>query len=289
MEDGGCPRKETKRGWKRFFKKGLFDGDDVTEEGIISLANEGMEQGVILDSEVEMIHNIFEYSDKDVRDIMTHRKHIAALDGNMTFHQMLEFIKEENYSRYPVYQDDIDNIIGAVHIKDILNLILKQDVMEQKISEIEDLIFEIPFIPETRNINTLFKGMQSKKTHMAIVVDEYGQTSGLATMEDIIEEIMGDIEDEHDEDEQTIVKESEDCYTMDGMASLDEVCELLGIEDDDEELKEFDTLNGLLVSLIDKIPSDGETFVVEAYGCVFDVKLVENKMIKTVKVKKEDK
>lgn len=286
MDDGGCPRKDNKRGWKRFFKKGFFDGDDVTEEGIISLANEGMEQGVILDSEVEMIHNIFEYSDKEAHDIMTHRKHIAALDGNMTFHHMLEFIKEENYSRYPVYMDDIDNIIGAVHIKDILNLILNQDVMDQSISEIKDLIYEIPFIPETRNINTLFKGMQSKKTHMAIVIDEYGQTSGLVTMEDIIEEIMGEIEDEHDDEEQIIVKEADDCYTMDGMAPLDEVCELLGIED--EELDEFDTLNGYLVSLIDKIPSDGETFVVQAFGYEFDVKLVEDKMIKTVKVKKQD-
>lgn len=286
MDDGGCPRKDTKRGWKRFFKKGFFEGDDVTEEGIISLANEGMEQGVILDSEVEMIHNIFEYSDMDAKDIMTHRKHIAALEGSMTFRQMLEFVMNENYSRYPVYQDTIDNIIGAIHIKDVLNLILKEDVMDQPITEIDGLIYEIPFIPETRNINTLFKGMQSKKTHMAIVVDEYGQTSGLVTMEDIIEEIMGEIEDEHDEEEQVIAKEPDGSYSMDGMAPLSEVCEVLGIED--EELEEFDTLNGFLVSLIDKIPADGETFQVKAYGFLFHVTLVENKMIKTVKVKKEN-
>lgn len=286
MDDGGCPRKDTKRGWKRFFKKGFFEGDDVTEEGIISLANEGMEQGVILDSEVEMIHNIFEYSDMDAKDIMTHRKHIAALEGSMTFRQMLEFVMNENYSRYPVYQDSIDNIVGAIHIKDVLNLILKEDVMDQPITEIDGLIYEIPFIPETRNINTLFKGMQSKKTHMAIVVDEYGQTSGLVTMEDIIEEIMGEIEDEHDEEEQIIVKEPDGSYSMDGMAPLSVVCEVLGIED--EELEEFDTLNGFLVSLIDKIPADGETFQVKAYGFLFHVTLVENKMIKTVKVKKEN-
>lgn len=285
MDDGGCPRKDTKRGWKRFFKKGNYDGEDV-EEGIISLAREGHEQGVILDSEVEMIHNIFEFNDTDARDIMTHRKHIAALDGNMTFREMLHFIEEQNYSRYPVYQDDIDNIIGVVHIKDILNLILKNEIMDQPIIELKDLIHEITFIPETRNINTLFKGMQSKKTHMVIVVDEYGQTSGLVTMEDIIEEIMGDIEDEHDEEEQNIITESDGVYIMDGLAPLDEVCELLGIED--EELEEFDTLNGFLVSLIDKIPADGETFKVEAFGFEFDVQLVENKMIKTVKVKKQD-
>lgn len=285
MDDVGSPRKEIKRGWMRLFKKGNLEGDAV-EEGIISLAMEGHEQGVILDSEVEMIHNIFEFNDTDARDIMTHRKHIAALDCNMTFREMLEFIEEENYSRYPVYQDDIDNIIGVVHIKDILNLILKQGIMEQPILQLEDLIHEITFIPETRNINNLFKNMQSKKTHMVIVVDEYGQTSGLVTMEDIIEEIMGEIEDEHDEEEQSIIAESNGVYTMDGMAPLDEVCELLEIED--EELEEFDTLNGFLVSLIDKIPGDDETFQVEAFGFEFDVILVENKMIKTVKVKKKD-
>ena len=285
MDDGGSPRKEVKRGLMRFFKKGTYDGDDV-EEGIISLAMEGHEQGVILDSEVEMIHNIFEFNDTDAKDIMTHRKHIAALDASMTFREMLQFIEGENYSRYPVYQDDIDNIIGVVHIKDILNLILKQEIMDQPISQLEDLIHEITFIPETRNINTLFKGMQLKKTHMVIVVDEYGQTSGLVTMEDIIEEIMGDIEDEHDEEEQNIITESEGVYIMDGMAPLDEVCELLDIED--EELEEFDTLNGYLVSIIDKIPSDDETFQLQAFGYEFDVQLVENKMIKTVKVKKLD-
>lgn len=286
MDDAGSPRKDTKRGWMRFFKKTPYEGDDV-EEGIISLAKEGHEQGVILDSEVEMIHNIFEFNDTDAKDIMTHRKHIAALDCNMTFREMLQYIEEESYSRYPVYQDDIDNIIGVVHIKDIVKQFLKQEIMDKSIVECKDMISEVPFIPETRNINTLFKGMKSKKTHMAIVVDEYGQTSGLVTMEDIIEEIMGEIEDEHDEEEAIIITEADGTYIMDGMAPLDEVCELLGIEEDDE-LEEFDTLNGFLVSLYDKIPTDDETFQIEAFGCVFDVQSVENKMIKTVKVKKQD-
>lgn len=286
MDDAGSPRKDSKRGWMRFFKKTPYEGEDV-EEGIISLAKEGHEQGVILDSEVEMIHNIFEFNDTDAKDIMTHRKHIAALDGAMTFREMLQYIEEQNYSRYPVYEDDIDNIIGVIHIKDILRQFLKENIMDKSIVEFKDLINDIPFIPETRNINTLFKGMKSKKTHIAIVVDEYGQTSGLVTMEDIIEEIMGDIEDEHDEEEEIIIPEADGCFLMDGMAPLDEVCELLGIEED-EELEEFDTLNGFLVSLYDKIPADDETFQIEAFGCVFDVQHVENKMIKTVKVKKQD-
>lgn len=284
MDDAGSPRKDTKRGWMRFFKKTPYEGEDV-EEGIISLAMEGHEQGVILDSEVEMIHNIFEFNDTDARDIMTHRKHIAALDAQMTFRQMLQYIEEQNYSRYPVYEDDIDNIIGVIHIKDILKHFLKEDIMDKSITECKDLVNDVPFIPETRNINTLFKGMKSQKTHMAIVVDEYGQTSGLVTMEDIIEEIMGDIEDEHDEEEEIITTEADGTYIMNGMAPLDEVCELLGIEED-EELEEFDTLNGFLVSLYDKIPADDETFQIDAFGCSFDVIKVENKMIKTVKVKK---
>lgn len=286
MDDGGSPR-NVKKGWRRFFKKAPFENaEDVTEEGIISMVKEGHEQGVILASEAEMIHNIFEFSDKDAKDIMTHRKHIAALDGTMSFREMLQFVEENNYSRYPVFEGDIDNITGVVHIKDILNLILKQEIMDTPIRELSGLCHDIVFIPETRNINTLFKGMQQKKTHMVIVVDEYGQTSGLVTMEDIIEEIMGNIQDEHDEEEPIIVLQSDGSFLMDGMAPFHEVCEQLLIED--VELEQYDTLNGFLIALIDRIPADGETIHLEAYGYSFDILKVENRIIKSVKIIKEE-
>lgn len=136
----------------------------------------------------------------------------------------------------------------------------------------------------TRNIDVLFKNMQSQKIHMVIVVDEYGQTAGLVTMEDILEEIVGNIFDEHDTVEEQIVEESDGSYLVDGMTDFDEVCELLEIPQ--EETEDFDTLSGFLVSRINKIPNDGEVFRVEAFGFEFDVLLVENKVIRTVRVKK---
>lgn len=263
----------------------LADTDDVTEEEIISMVNEGHEQGVLLASEAEMIHNIFEFGDKEAKDIMTHRKNIIALDGNRTFRETLEFIKESNYSRFPVYIDDIDNIIGVLHIKEALDLSTDSTVYEKVLKDIPDVIFAVDFIPETRNINALFAKMQADKSHMVIVVDEYGQTSGIVAMEDILEEIVGNIEDEHDEEEQTIDKRLDGSYYMSGMASFDEVMEELGIEREEEE-DEFDTLNGFLISLIGKIPGDDEVFQTTAYGYVFEILSVENKMIQNVHVVK---
>lgn len=261
----------------------LSDTDDVTEEEIISMVNEGHEQGVLLASEAEMIHNIFEFGDKEAKDIMTHRKNIVALDGNKTFRQTLEFIKENNYSRFPVYIDDIDNIIGVLHIKEALDLSMDSSMYEKAIKDIDGMILDVDFIPETRNINNLFATMQADKSHMVIVVDEYGQTSGIVAMEDILEEIVGNIEDEHDEEEQTIEKRLDGSYYMSGMASFTEVMEELGIEREDEE-DEFETLNGFLISLIGKIPSDNEVFSTTAYGYLFEILSVENKMIQSVHV-----
>lgn len=262
----------------------LSDTDDVTEEEIISMVNEGHEQGVLLASEAEMIHNIFEFGDKEAKDIMIHRKNIIALDGTKTFRQTLEFIKDNNYSRFPVYLDSIDNIIGVLHIKEILSLSLDSAVYEMQIKDIKDIIREVDVIPETRNINTLFAMMQTAKSHMVIVVDEYGQTAGIVAMEDILEEIVGNIEDEHDEEERTIEKQADGSYFMSGLASFEEVVEELGMEQTAEE--DFETLNGFLISLIGKIPSDNEVFSTTAHGYLFEILSVENKIVQKVKVVK---
>ena len=260
----------------------LSDTDDVTEEEIISMVNEGHEQGVLLASEAEMIHNIFEFGDKEAKDIMTHRKNICALDGTRTFRQALEFIKENNYSRFPVFLDDIDNIIGVLHIKEALELSLDAAVYDTPVSKIKGLIREVDFIPETRNINSLFAMMQAAKSHLVIVVDEYGQTAGIVAMEDILEEIVGNIEDEHDEETNMVELQPDGSYLMSGMAPFDEVVEVLGIPLDEED--DFETLNGFLISLIDKIPSDDEVFSTTAYGYLFEILSVENKMIQKVHV-----
>lgn len=286
MEDDSSPFNTFGKGFKRIFGKGRWTaGEDLTEQEIMSMVNEGHENGVLQESEAEMINNIFTLDQKEAKDIMTHRKQIMALDGTCSLQEVLAEIRDMGYSRYPVYLDDVDNIIGIIHIKDILNQMLDQTNMEQQLTKINDLIRPASFIPETRNIDVLFKNMQSQKIHMVIVVDEYGQTSGIVTMEDILEEIVGNIFDEHDAEEEQIVEEADGSYVIDGMTDFDDVCELLEIHG--EELEDFDTLSGFLISRINKIPVNGEHYQVSAYGYRFDVLLVEHRVIRTVRVTKE--
>lgn len=263
----------------------FLDTEDVTEEEIISMVKEGHEQGVLLGSEAEMIHNIFEFADKEAQDIMTHRKNMSALDGNTTFREALTYIIQKRYSRYPVYLDGIDNIIGVLHIKEALSNSQNQELLEVPIKDIEGLIREVDYIPETRNINTLFKEMQLDKSHMVIVMDEYGQTAGIVAMEDILEEIVGNIFDEHDEENVLIEMLADGSFSMSGMAPLDEVAEVLGLTLEEEE--DYDTLNGFLISLIDKIPNDNEVFDIPYKPYIFHVTKVEHKMIKSVHVIQE--
>lgn len=287
MDDGASPKLNyaEKNNWFSDFLKKLNrrNADKITEEEIISMVNEGHETGVLQASEVEMIHNIFEFTDKEAKDIMTHRKNICALDGTMSLQQVLDLVLKEPYSRFPVYLDNIDNIIGILHIKEVMAFSRDQNLMGMQIKDIEGLFAKSEFIPETRKISDLFQKMQAKKAHMVIVVDEYGQTAGLVAMEDILEEIVGNIFDEHDKENSLIEKLSEDHYIMQGMAAFHDVKDVLGIEFDDEE---YDTLNGFLISRIDKIPADGETFSLNFGGYQFDVTKVENKMIQTVQIKK---
>ncbi|MCR5784272.1 MAG: hemolysin family protein [Eubacterium sp.] len=261
------------------------EGDDVTEEEIISMVNEGHEQGTILQSEAEMINNIFEFSDTQADDIMTVRKNVAGINEETSFDEAIDYLLGENYSRFPVYKDDIDHIIGILHIKDAFVYYRKNKDTKLKISEIPGLVSDPLFIPETQNIDILFKTMQKTKKHMVIVVDEYGQTSGIVTMEDILEEIFGNIEDEHDKAENMIIKRGVGSFIIDGRAELDDVEEALGIETD---IDDIDTLNGLIVALIDKIPEDNERFEVSYKGYLFKALSVKNKTVKSVLAVKLD-
>lgn len=259
--------------------------DDVTEEEILMMVQEGHEQGVLLASEAEMIHNIFELSDKEARSIMIHRKNILAIDGRTTLEEALQLMIEEHFSRYPVYEDTIDNIIGMIHVKDAMRCQGERNLRTRPLNEIPGLMMEPKFIPETRNINELFKTMQSQKIHMVMVVDEYGQTAGLVTMEDILEEIVGNILDEYDEEEVMIVKDEDGSYRIEGMASLEEVGEALGLDFGEEEVE---TMNGYLISRLDRIPKEGETPEIVIDGYLFKIESVENKMIQRVLVKKTE-
>lgn len=262
---------------------GILGNDDVTEEEIISMVREGNEQGTILASEAELIHNVFEFDDKEVKDIMTHRKNIVSLDGGMSFIDAIEFIIDTGKSRFPVYENDVDSIIGVLHIKDAFTFFEKNEVYRSSIKDIEGLIRPVDFIPETVNINDLFKKMQSKKSHLAMVVDEYGQISGLIAMEDILEELVGNIEDEHDEEENYIRKNDDETFIMDGMTEFSDVKEALSLPVDDDA---YETLNGFIISLSDKIPEEGDKTVISAYGYRFSVMSVEDKVIKQVMIKK---
>ena len=284
MDEGASPnRTNFIKKFMHFVKNPSVHDDDVTEEEIKSMVNEGHEQGVLLASEAEIINNIFEFGDKEAKDIMTHRKNLIVIDGNLSYNDAVSFIIENSKSRYPVYLDDIDNIIGVLHIKDAFAFAQKNEVFRTSIKDIPNLIREVDFVPETLNIHTLFKMMQAKKSHMVIVVDEYGQTSGAVAMEDILEEIVGNIEDEHDEEETLIRQNPDGSYLMNGLASMPEVIELLGLPVDEDA---FETLNGFLVSLLEKIPNDGETAQINMYGYDFNVLKVEDKMIREVLVRK---
>jgi len=265
-----------------FLSKLFRRKDDKVTDEIKDIVQEGHRQGELLDSEAEMITNIIEFGDKEAHDIMTHRKNIVAIDADTTIKDCFDFVLDENYSRFPVYDGDIDHIIGIMHLKDLLKIYADSYKRNHTIRELKDeMLFETHFIPETRNINALFKSMQSEKVHMAIVVDEYGQTAGIVTMEDILEEIVGNIMDEYDVEEQYIMHENDGSYLMDGYTLLSDIEDLFEISFENED---SDTLGGFIISRMEHLPEDGEQFEVEYNGYRFEVLEVDNKRIKKVRV-----
>lgn len=262
--------------FKRFFSK--KSQEEKVEEEILYMVEEGHEQGIIEENEVEMISNIFEFGDKEVRTAMTNRKRIIAVEHTMTTKEVLQFIIENNYSRYPVYDGDIDNIIGVIHLKDLMEAYLKDP--DKQISE----ICEKPmFIHPTYNISKLFQKMQHEKIHMSIVVDEYGQTEGLITMEDIIEEIVGNIFDEHDEEVDVVRRLSDGKFIVDGSAKLDELGESLEIDFSNEEIE---TLNGFLLFELGRLPVENEKIEIIYQEYKFTPVKICDKMIKLVRIEK---
>lgn len=254
---------------------------DVTEEEILNMVNEGHEQGVIQASEAEMITNIFELGDKEAQDIMVHRKNVVAIDAETVLSDAIMFMLEGKNSRYPVYEENIDHIVGILHLKDAMRFHADGEKLNCPLRELEGLMREPYFVPRTKNINELFREMQADKLQMVIVVDEYGQTDGLLAMEDILEEIVGNILDEYDEDKEYIEDKGNDEYVIEGKTPLEELEESFGISFEDEE---FDTMNGFLISRMDKIPEPDEQFDVDYKGYNFKILSVENKMIQSVLV-----
>lgn len=258
--------------------------EDVTEEEIISMVNEGHEQGVLEANEAEMITNIVEFGDKEAQDVMTHRTNIVGVDGKINLKSAIQFMLDATNSRFPVYEEGMDNITGIIHLKDAMRCHTAGNYDEWLIKDIPGLIRQAVFIPKTRKINLLFKNMQSKKLQMVIVVDEYGQTAGLVALEDILEEIVGNIQDEYDEDVVYIEEQADGSFLADGMTPLEELEDRLGITFKLEE--DIGTLNGYLVSKLDKIPAEDEKSVIEDMGYSFQILSVARKKIQRARIRK---
>ena len=255
--------------------------DNVTEEEIITMVNEGQEQGVLEASEAEMIANIFEFGDKSAGDIMTHRASIVAIDCSTTLENFVQNHIDGKFSRFPVYDGDIDNIIGTIHIRDALILYRNIPSRKKTVRQLKSLLRKPYFVPDTRDIDDLLRDMQAEKIHMGIVVDEYGQTAGVISMEDIIEEIVGNILDEYDDEEEVIEHNDDNSYVVDGLTELDELNKLLGT---DIVSDEYETLNGFLIYKLDRIPDENETEVVISHGLCFRILEVSGNVIRKVEI-----
>lgn len=230
-----------------------------------------------------LIRNIFRYMDKDAKEIMTHRKNIIAIDGKRNLEEALRFMLNQNFSRFPVYREDIDEIIGFLHLRDAMACYLARQKRQIPVVELGDYIRPVTFIPETKNIDTLFKEMQATQNHVVIVLDEYGQTSGLVTMEDILEELVGDILDEYDVEEKMITRLATGNYLVNGFTELEDLEDYLPIKFEKEN---YETLNGFMIDQLERIPGEDEECVVEYAGYRFTVLLVDNNTIQRVKIEK---
>ncbi|TCL42994.1 putative hemolysin [Harryflintia acetispora] len=254
----------------------------VTEEEIRMMVDVGNEKGVIEQSEKDMIDNIFEFDERTAGDVMTHRTELVAADADEKISDIIQLAIEEGYSRIPVYEEDIDNIIGILYVKDMLSLVGNPDYDSVSVRSI---MREAMYVPESNNCSELLHSFKEKKLQMAIVVDEYGGTSGVVTMEDLLESIVGNIQDEYDNEEEEVRKISDTLYDFDGSVSLEDVEKLMNITFD-EENDDYDTLGGLITDLLGYIPKEDEHPSVQIEDVIFSVLAVEDRRIAMVRAEK---
>jgi putative hemolysin len=245
----------------------------VTEEEIRMMVDVGEETGNIEESEKEMINNVFEFSDLIAGDIMTHRTDVTAVGPDCTLAEIRNIAISEGFSRIPVYGDDIDDIIGVVYVKDLLGYTGESS---EKNFNVRDIMHQPLFVPETKKCRDLFIVLKTRKQHFAVVVDEYGGTAGIVTMEDLLESIVGDIQDEYDHEEDEFAKIDESTFTIEGTTPLEDASELLGTE---LPAGEYDTLGGLIIDRLGRIPREDEHPSVEIGDIIFTVEKVEDRRI----------
>ena len=261
---------------------GISETDEgtVTEEEIRMMVDVGEEKGSIEEEEKELINNVFEFNDKVVSEIMIHRTDIYAIDINSDINNILKDLDEYKYSRIPVYEDNIDNIVGMLFIKDLIASVTKKEKVK-----ISKLLRDAYFVSENKPINELFKDLQRNKHQIAIVLDEYGGTAGLITMEDILEELVGNIFDEYDDEEKDFEKIDDNTFMISGSVTIYDLRKILNVEIPDGE---YDTLSGYLIELLGRIPSDDEKPVIETPKVTYKIEEYEEKRILWVKACKNN-
>ena len=257
---------------KRFFKK-----ENSTEEEILELVAE--EENDLEISQRKMINNVFEFDDTNAGDIMTHRTDIVAVEDDKTLYDVVNAAIEEGVSRIPIFHENLDNILGIVYVKDLLKFIGTEISKDERIL---DYLREPLLVPETIPCGKLFARMTETRIQLAIVVDEYGGTAGLVTLEDIIEELVGDIEDEYDDEEESVKKLDDSTYIFEGITDIEDAAEILGIEFPEGD---YDTLAGFVISKLGFVPSEKDA---QAEISFDEIKLtileVEDRRIEKIKV-----
>ena len=254
--------------------------EEVTEENILQLVDDAEESGVLEESQKEIINNLFQFDDITVSDVMNHRTDIVAVEISENIHEVLKLATEEGFSRIPVFEDDLDNIVGIIYVKDLLKYVGKK--LPERIT-IRSVMREVYHIPQTKRCSELFKEFTEKRIQMAIVIDEYGGTAGIVTLEDLIEEILGNIQDEYDDEEEEISVVNETTFKIDGACDIEEVEDMLGITFPEGD---FDTLGGFMLYSLGRIPKDGEKPIIEAEGYRFTALSVSERRIEEVKAEK---
>ena len=256
------------------------DEEVVTEEEIKMMVDEGEEKGSIKEEEKNLINNVFEFNDITVSEIMTHRTDIYAIDIDQNLNDLIQELDEYKYSRIPVYEESVDEIKGILYLKDLLKYLKSNNNIELK-----TIIHPAYFVAQSKPINEVFKELQKNNNQMAIVVDEYGGTAGLVTMEDILEELVGDIFDEYDEIEKEYEKIDDNTYLINGNVTINDVKKILEINIPEGD---YETLSGYLQDMLGRIPEDEEKPIVETNEATYKIEEYEDKRILKVKVCKNN-
>lgn len=285
-DDSGNKLKENKK--REGLLSKLFKGKSheeivqEAEEEILSLVEEGQEKGVIGDSTKNIIENVFDFDDTVASEIMTHRTEMTAIEDTAELSEVVDTAIESGYSRIPVYKGDIDTIKGVLYVKDLLPFVGAK-VEGFKLSKI---VRDVMYVPKTKNCSELFTEMTKKRVQMAIVVDEYGGTEGLITLEDLIEDILGNIRDEYDNNEEDEVKKlSENRFTVEGSASIEDIAKELDL---DLPETDCDTVAGFVLENLGRIPDDGETPEVDVNNVTFKIDKIEERRILSVTIEKHN-